>query len=292
MPKNLFVSGISDTVEKRDLEDEFGKSGSVASIDMKNGFAFIEFNNDNDAEDALSRLNNVNFLGRNLRVEWGKNRDGTKGAQGGYLGNNRNAATGGDRLYVGNLPMETTRAEMEEIFNEFSPSDIDLHNKDNLSRPPAFCFLTFSDPRGAEDAMRSRDGHEFLGQRLRVEFTRGTQDRERDRGRGGGGGGGYGGGGGDRGGYGGGGLGGGGSYGGGGGNYGGGSGYGGGGYGGQASGGYGGGGGYDRGGGGGYAGGGYGGGYQVAQQQNDYGRDRDYGIFSDGGRTLFFVIPC
>ncbi|KAJ1634951.1 hypothetical protein T492DRAFT_864305, partial [Pavlovales sp. CCMP2436] len=45
---------------------------------------------------------------------------------------------------------------------------IDLHNKDNLSRPPAFCFLTFSDPRGAEDAMRSRDGHEFLAPPRRI----------------------------------------------------------------------------------------------------------------------------
>jgi len=50
MPKNLFVSGISVQVEKRDLEDEFGKSGPIVAIDMKPGFAFVEFANDADAE--------------------------------------------------------------------------------------------------------------------------------------------------------------------------------------------------------------------------------------------------
>jgi hypothetical protein len=50
MPKNLFVSGISETVEKRDLEDEFKKSGPVRTIDQKAGFAFIEFETDADAD--------------------------------------------------------------------------------------------------------------------------------------------------------------------------------------------------------------------------------------------------
>lgn len=50
MPRNLFVSGIAEQVQKRDLEDEFGKSGPVLNIDVKVGFAFIEYQNDADAE--------------------------------------------------------------------------------------------------------------------------------------------------------------------------------------------------------------------------------------------------
>jgi hypothetical protein len=191
MPKNLFVSGISEQVEKRDLEDEFGKSGPVVSIDIKANFAFIEFEKEADAEgplpllargarargrsaplpsllsqggrrgrwdgllllpldvtagltpcshlhalhacvcvcvprvaDALNRLTNVEFLGKTLHIEWGKNKQGTGGAKGGYLGLNRVSSVGGDRLYVGNLPMEATMEDMEMLFGEFRPTDV------------------------------------------------------------------------------------------------------------------------------------------------------------------------
>lgn len=52
---------------------------------------------------------------------------------------------------------------------------IDLHT--NLARPPAFCFITFNNPRDADDAVRARDGQSFKDLRLRVEFARGSQDR-------------------------------------------------------------------------------------------------------------------
>lgn len=43
------------------------------------------------------------------------------------------------------------------------------------SRPPAYAFLLFSDPRDAEDAIRGRDGYEFDGARLRVELAHGEE---------------------------------------------------------------------------------------------------------------------
>lgn len=61
----------------------------------------------------------------------------------------------------------------------------------NPSRPPAFAFISFEDSRDAEDAVRGRDGYNFDGYRLRVEFAKGERraagfddrDRDRDRGR-------------------------------------------------------------------------------------------------------------
>lgn len=41
-------------------------------------------------------------------------------------------------------------------------------------RGPAYAFLEFEEPRDAEDAVRGRDGHDFGGQRLRVEGARGN----------------------------------------------------------------------------------------------------------------------
>ncbi len=84
---------------------------------------------------------------------------------------------------MGNLPMDLQREELEDIFKEFGRiHDIDLKTP---QRPPAFAFVAFEETRDAEDAVHSRDGYEFQGQRLRVEMARGAPgggDREMRRG--------------------------------------------------------------------------------------------------------------
>ncbi|GFH27949.1 uncharacterized protein HaLaN_26349 [Haematococcus lacustris] len=41
------------------------------------------------------------------------------------------------------------------------------------SRPPAFAFIDFEDPRDAADAVRGRDGYDFYGSQIRVELAHG-----------------------------------------------------------------------------------------------------------------------
>ncbi len=52
--------------------------------------------------------------------------------------------------------------------------DIDLKTP---IRPPAFAFVVFDDIRDADDAIRSRDGYQFDGFRLRVEHAKGDRGR-------------------------------------------------------------------------------------------------------------------
>lgn len=40
---------------------------------MKNGFAFLQFSDDRDAEDAINALNRTQFEGSELRVEFTRN---------------------------------------------------------------------------------------------------------------------------------------------------------------------------------------------------------------------------
>ncbi|MAY75870.1 MAG: RNA-binding protein [Phycisphaerae bacterium] len=146
------------------------------------------------------------------------------------------------KMYVGNLPYNTTEAELRELFEPYGTVEsADIVMDRETGRPRGFGFVTMSTDEEAQQAIENLHGKPYGGRDLTVNEARPRAPRP-----GGGGGGGYGGGGG---GYGGGGGGGRGGYGGGGG---GGGGYGGGGGGGR--GGYG-----DRGGGGGGRGG-YGGG--------------------------------
>ncbi len=88
------------------------------------------------------------------------------------------------RVYVGNLPMDLQREDLEDIFKEYGKiREIDLKTP---LRPPAFAFVAYVETRDAEDAVHFRDGYEFQGQRLRVEMARGAPggggDREARRG--------------------------------------------------------------------------------------------------------------
>nr|CAG4644433.1 EOG090X0HR1 [Lepidurus arcticus] len=89
------------------------------------------------------------------------------------------------RIYVGNLPPDIRSKDIEDLFYKFGKiAYIDLKNR----RGPPFAFVEFEDSRDAEDAVHSRNGFNYDGYKLRVEFPRGARD-----GRGGGGGGGGGG---------------------------------------------------------------------------------------------------
>jgi len=122
-------------------------------------------------------------------------------------------------LYVGNLPFQTTNADLEQLFGQYGQvTKAQVITDRETGRSRGFAFVEMGD--GAEAAIQALHDTEYQGRRLTVNEAKPREERPR-----GGGGGGYGGGGGGggRGGYGGGG-GGRGGYGGGGGGYGGGGG--------------------------------------------------------------------
>jgi len=105
------------------------------------------------------------------------------------------------KVYIGNLPQNIREQDVDDLFAKYGK--IRYIDVKTPSRPPAYAFVEYDDPRDAEDAVRGRDGYEYSGQRLRVEVAKGERGGDRgggDRGGYGGDRGGYGG---DRGGYGG-----------------------------------------------------------------------------------------
>ncbi|KAK0416811.1 hypothetical protein QR680_012697 [Steinernema hermaphroditum] len=78
------------------------------------------------------------------------------------------------RVYVGNLPPDVRTKDVEDLFVKYGKiMFVDLKNR----KGPPFAFVEYDDPRDAEDAVRSRDGYDFDGYRLRVEFPRGAGPR-------------------------------------------------------------------------------------------------------------------
>lgn len=91
----VYVGNLSDSVKKEDLEDEFTKYGKLNSVWVAlnpPGFAFVEFANKSDAENACDTLNGQECLGTTLKVEISRPR---RPGGGGRFGGGRSGGPGG-----------------------------------------------------------------------------------------------------------------------------------------------------------------------------------------------------
>jgi RNA recognition motif-containing protein len=99
------------------------------------------------------------------------------------------------KLYVGNLPYNTTNDELVEVFSQYGQvASAQVMMDRDTGRSRGFAFVEMAE--GADQAIASLNGAEFQGRTLTVNEARPREDRPRGdrgpRGGGGGGGGGYG----------------------------------------------------------------------------------------------------
>lgn len=103
----VFIGGLEGPVTKEDIEGEFAKFGKLDNVWIAQnppGFAFIVYESEQDAEEAVNKMNGETFMGSKIRVEHSKPkrrggpRGGMRGGRGGGYGGSYN---GGGRSYGG-----------------------------------------------------------------------------------------------------------------------------------------------------------------------------------------------
>ena len=67
LPK-IFITKLSPQVTEKDIEKEFKAFGEIKNINLKRGYAFVEYYSKGDAKDAIRKLNNQKLFGQNQRV--------------------------------------------------------------------------------------------------------------------------------------------------------------------------------------------------------------------------------
>ncbi|KAI3874630.1 hypothetical protein MKW98_013081, partial [Papaver atlanticum] len=72
--RTLYVGNLPGDIREREVEDLFYKYGPIIDIDLKvpprpPGYAFVEFEDARDAEDAIRGRDGYSFDGHRLRVE-------------------------------------------------------------------------------------------------------------------------------------------------------------------------------------------------------------------------------
>ena len=71
-------------------------------------------------------------------------------------------------IYVGNLPFNSTEAEVRDLFSAYGEvSSVRLVNDRDTGRPRGFGFVEMPDG-DADSAIKALDGHDFGGRRLRI----------------------------------------------------------------------------------------------------------------------------
>jgi cold-inducible RNA-binding protein len=103
MSMKLYVGNLSFNTSTQDLEEMFGKVGTVESTNIiedretgrSRGFAFIEMSSQEEAQKAIMQINGKEIDGRELIVNEAKPRE-NRGGGGGYGGGGRGGYKGGN----------------------------------------------------------------------------------------------------------------------------------------------------------------------------------------------------
>ena len=104
MAKRLFVGGIPWSLTDATLADLFGKIGKVTSAKIivdkftqqSKGFAFVEFENDADADKAIKELSDTEVEGRRIVVQEARPLE-ERAPRRDFGGDRRGGFGGGDR---------------------------------------------------------------------------------------------------------------------------------------------------------------------------------------------------
>ncbi|HOD16195.1 MAG TPA: RNA-binding protein [Spirochaetota bacterium] len=76
MSKQIYAGNLSYQMTDETLRDLFSQHGEVSSVKIirypdsgkSKGFGFIEMTNDDEADNAIQKLNGTDVLGRSIRV--------------------------------------------------------------------------------------------------------------------------------------------------------------------------------------------------------------------------------
>jgi len=100
----VYVGNLGNSASKNELESSFGKYGPLKNVWVARnppGFAFIEFEDPRDAEDAVRHLDGTRLCGVRIRAEMSTGRTDPSGRGRGSGGGGPPRRGGGDRGYGG-----------------------------------------------------------------------------------------------------------------------------------------------------------------------------------------------
>ncbi|KAF9311743.1 hypothetical protein BG003_007060 [Podila horticola] len=131
--RRVYVGNLSYDVKWTNLKDFMREIGPVAHADVllgrdgrSKGCGVVEYQNPEDAQTAIRKLNDVVLMGRPVFVREDRESDtriGFSGGRGGASDRRESASSGSRQVFVGNLPYSVNWKDLKDMFRRVGPVD-------------------------------------------------------------------------------------------------------------------------------------------------------------------------
>jgi len=185
----VYIGNLAEDARDRDIEKLFKGYGRVRNIVVKHegGYGFAEFDDREDAKDAVRDLDGSSFMGSRLRIEHARDsrdsrRDGGRWSppRGRFSRGNPPGRRTGYRTIVENLSSRTSWQDLKDFMRKAGEITYTNTNQPRVGEG----IVEFGSRRDMEYALDKLDGEELDGRRIRlVEEGGGRRSRSRSRSR-------------------------------------------------------------------------------------------------------------
>eukprot|EP00615_Pteridomonas_danica_P006880 CAMPEP_0114329234 /NCGR_PEP_ID=MMETSP0101-20121206/947_1 /TAXON_ID=38822 ORGANISM="Pteridomonas danica, Strain PT" /NCGR_SAMPLE_ID=MMETSP0101 /ASSEMBLY_ACC=CAM_ASM_000211 /LENGTH=217 /DNA_ID=CAMNT_0001458841 /DNA_START=369 /DNA_END=1018 /DNA_ORIENTATION=+ len=157
------------------MDEHFSKLGKVDEARVvldrdtgrSRGFGFVTYNDPLDAEDAIKKFDDTEFMGRQIFVQSSKPREEQQGGKGGKGG----GVSADGKLFCGGLSYDTTDESLNAAFSRYGKvlSAKVVVEREDPTRSRGFGFVEFENPADATDALNGLNGADLDGRNIRVD---------------------------------------------------------------------------------------------------------------------------
>ncbi|KAI8632252.1 RNA-binding domain-containing protein [Xylariaceae sp. FL1651] len=176
---SIFINNMSFDATDAHLQEAFSKYGEITYLNivrdirgLSRGFAFITFTEKEAADRAVAEAHNSFWHGRRINVAPRRRGPSTaKPKQG-----NSEPTTS---LYIGNIPYETSDAELNKMFRNLeNVKDVRVAVDRNTGWPRGFAHADFADIESAMKAHQVLSEATMGGRKLRIDYSSAPNPRK------------------------------------------------------------------------------------------------------------------
>ncbi|KAM3932094.1 nucleolin isoform 3-T3 [Leptodactylus fuscus] len=169
--RTLFVKNLPYSTSVEDLQEVFENAKEVRLLTGKEGnskgVAYVEFNTEADADQAIQDKQGTEIEGRSLFIDYTGEKSQNAGGR-----RSTGGSAGGDFkvLVINNLAYSATEEILQEVFEKATSIRIP---QNNTGRPKGFAFVEFSSVEEAKEALDTLNNTEIEGRSIRIEISQG-----------------------------------------------------------------------------------------------------------------------
>ena len=163
------------------MNSNYSIVGNGVVADLRSSFGYVDFVRQDDANNAIAKLDQSVFDGRRMTVQYHRRQERPRNTN-----NTRPDAQHqpSKTLFIGNMSFEMSDKDLNDLFREVkNVLDVRVAIDRRSGQPRGFAHADFIDIASAERAKAVLAGKEIYGRKLRVDFSQSSVQRRQPEGR-------------------------------------------------------------------------------------------------------------